>query len=112
LLAHLALGSAGKLDLASSGLFSACLHPAVSMIKQTSPASPSLPDEKPLALEPTTELSDRAFVSRVQQMSYHAWSVVHYRSFWGNFSFFLSRGRLISLVNIGSQHCIYPLLDR
>jgi hypothetical protein len=49
----------GELDLASSGLFPACLHPAVSMIKQTSPASPSLSGEETLALGPTTEFSDR-----------------------------------------------------
>jgi hypothetical protein len=36
----------GELDLASSGPFFAWLHPAVSTIKQTSPASPSLPDKK------------------------------------------------------------------
>jgi len=36
----------GELDLVSSGPFSAWLHPAVSTIKPTSPASPSLPDEK------------------------------------------------------------------
>jgi enediyne biosynthesis protein E4 len=40
------LGTVGKPDLASSGPFSACLHPAVSTIKQTSPASPSLSGEK------------------------------------------------------------------
>ncbi len=38
--------SVGKPDLASSGPFSACLHPAASTIKQTSPASPSLSGEK------------------------------------------------------------------
>jgi hypothetical protein len=54
------LGSVGKLDLASSGLFSAWLHPAASTIKPISPASPSLPGEKTLALGPTTEFSDRA----------------------------------------------------
>jgi hypothetical protein len=54
------LGSVEKLDLASSGLFSACLHPAVSTIQPTSPASPSLAGEKTLALGPTTEFSDRA----------------------------------------------------
>jgi len=36
----------GELDLASSGPFFARLHPAVSTIKPTSPASPSLPDKK------------------------------------------------------------------
>ena len=41
-----ALGCVGKLDLASSGPFSARPHPAASTIEQTSPASPSLPDEK------------------------------------------------------------------
>ena len=56
---NLLLGSVGKLDLASSDLSSACLHPAVSAIKQTSPASPSLSGEKTLALRPTTEFSDR-----------------------------------------------------
>ncbi len=40
------LGCVGKLDLASSGPFSAWLHPAASTIEPTSPASPSLPDEK------------------------------------------------------------------
>jgi hypothetical protein len=40
-------------------LFPACLHPAVSTIKQTSPASPSLSGEKTLAFGPTTEFSDR-----------------------------------------------------
>jgi len=40
------LGSVGKPDLASSGPFSTWLHPAVSTIEQTSPASPSLPGEK------------------------------------------------------------------
>jgi hypothetical protein len=54
------LGSVGKLDLASSGLFSACLNPAASTIKQTSPASPSLPGEKTLALGPTMEFPDKA----------------------------------------------------
>ncbi|MCH8194134.1 MAG: hypothetical protein IIA65_08965 [Planctomycetes bacterium] len=69
----------GEFDLASSGLFSAWLHPAASTIKPTSPASPSLPGEnsgflcpirgcasslkqpkkKWLALGPTTEFSDR-----------------------------------------------------
>jgi len=39
-------GSVGKPDLASSGPFSTWLHPAASTIKQTSPASPSLPGEK------------------------------------------------------------------
>jgi hypothetical protein len=55
-----ALGSVRKLDLASSGLFSAWLHPAPSSIKPISPASPSLPGEKPLALGPTTEFLDKA----------------------------------------------------
>jgi hypothetical protein len=36
----------GEFDLVSNGPFSAWLHPAVSTIKPTSPASPSLPDEK------------------------------------------------------------------
>ncbi len=36
----------GELDLASSGPFFVWLHPAVSTIKPTSPASLSLPDEK------------------------------------------------------------------
>ena len=40
------LGRVGKLDLASSGPFSAWPHPAASTIEQTSPASPSLPGEK------------------------------------------------------------------
>ena len=40
------LGSVGKPDLASSGPFSACLHPAVSTMKRTLPASPSLSGEK------------------------------------------------------------------
>ncbi len=40
------LGSVGKLGLASSGPFSAWLHPAASTIQPTSPASPSLPGEK------------------------------------------------------------------
>jgi len=40
------LGSVGKPDLASSGPFSARLHPAVSTIEPTSPASPTLPGEK------------------------------------------------------------------
>ena len=40
------LGSVRKPDLASSGHLSAWLHPAASTIKQTSPASPSLPGEK------------------------------------------------------------------
>ena len=40
------LGSVGKPDLASSGHFSIWLHPAVSTIKPTSPASPSLPGER------------------------------------------------------------------
>ncbi len=39
-------GCVGKLDLASCGPFSAWPHPAASTIGQTSPASPSLPDEK------------------------------------------------------------------
>ena len=39
-------GCVGKLDLASSGPFSAWPHPAASTIEQTSPASPSLPGEK------------------------------------------------------------------
>ena len=39
-------GCVGKLDLASSGPFPAWPHPAASTIGQTSPASPSLPDEK------------------------------------------------------------------
>jgi len=39
-------GSVGKPDLASSGPFPAWLHPPVSTIKPTSPASPSLPSEK------------------------------------------------------------------
>jgi outer membrane protein len=43
---HLALGSVGKPDLASSGPLSVWLHPAASTIKPTSPASPSLPGEK------------------------------------------------------------------
>jgi len=53
-------GCVRKLDLASSGLFSAWLHPAASTIKPTLPASPSLPDEKTLARGPTTEFSDKA----------------------------------------------------
>ena len=40
------IGYVGKLDLASSGPFSAWPHPAASTIEQTSPASPSLPGEK------------------------------------------------------------------
>jgi hypothetical protein len=40
------LGSVGKVALASSGSFSAWLHPAPSTIKPISPASPSLPAEK------------------------------------------------------------------
>ena len=40
------LGSVGKPDLASSGPFSTWLHPAVSTIEPTSPASPSLPGGK------------------------------------------------------------------
>ena len=40
------LGSVGKPDLASSGPFSTWPHPAVSTMKQTSPAPPSLPGEK------------------------------------------------------------------
>ena len=44
--AYMALGSVGKPDLASSGHFSAWLLPAPSTMKPTSPASPSLPDEK------------------------------------------------------------------
>ncbi|MCH7917673.1 MAG: hypothetical protein IIC50_06770 [Planctomycetes bacterium] len=40
------IGCVGKLDLASSGPFPAWPHPVASTIGQTSPASPSLPDEK------------------------------------------------------------------
>ena len=40
------IGYVGKLDLASSGPFSAWPHPAASTIEQTSPVSPSLPGEK------------------------------------------------------------------
>ena len=36
----------GEFDLASTGAFSAWLHPAASTIEPTSPASPSLPGEK------------------------------------------------------------------
>ena len=36
----------GEFDLASTGPFSAWLHPAASTIEPTSPASPSLPGEK------------------------------------------------------------------
>ena len=36
----------GEFDRASSGPFSAWLHPAASTIEQTSPASPPLPGEK------------------------------------------------------------------
>ena len=57
-------GSVRIPDLASSGPFSACLHPAVSTIKPTSPASPSLSGEKTLALGPTTEFSDRAYAKQ------------------------------------------------
>ena len=54
------VGCVRKLYLASSGLFYAWLLPATSTIKPTSPASPSLPGEKTLALVPTTEFSDKA----------------------------------------------------
>ncbi len=42
----LGLEPVGEFDLASSGPFSAWLHPAASTIEPTSPASPSLPGEK------------------------------------------------------------------
>jgi hypothetical protein len=65
------LGSVSKLDLASSGLFFAWLHPAASTMKPTSPASPSLPDEKSLALGPTTEFSDGAWENyRIRSLLY------------------------------------------
>jgi len=48
-----------KFALASSGPFSAWRHPAASTIKLISPASPSLPDEKLLALGPTVEFLER-----------------------------------------------------
>ncbi len=58
------VGSVAWCDLAASGLFSAwlsrCTSGAASTIKPISPASPSLPGEKPLALGPTTEFSDKA----------------------------------------------------
>ena len=40
--------------------FSSGRRPAPSTIQPISPASPSLPDEKPLALGPTTDFSDKA----------------------------------------------------
>jgi hypothetical protein len=55
------LGCVERLDLASSGLF--FVWTASGSIDDTtiSPASPSLPDEEPLALGPTTEFSDKAW---------------------------------------------------
>jgi hypothetical protein len=63
----------GEHDLASSGLFSASLHPAVSTIETTTPASPSLSGEKTLALGPTMEFSDRLLVRDLQSICYLLW---------------------------------------
>lgn len=46
ILCYRVLGSARKLELASSGFFFAWLRPAASPIKPISPASPSLPGKK------------------------------------------------------------------
>jgi len=60
----LALGSVGKVALASSSPFSAWLHPAPSTIKSISPASPSLPGEKIARSRADRGLFRKSLVSR------------------------------------------------
>jgi MauM/NapG family ferredoxin protein len=80
----LALSSARKVALASSGLFSAWLRPAPSTIKSISPASPSLPGERIAHSRADGGLLRKSPVSRSLRRVLRPAAHVPERSTWGH----------------------------